>query len=390
MKIDVYAVSWNEEVLMPHFLEHYSFANNITIFDNESTDQTRNIAAKDPRVKIITFHTGGQIDDQHYLKIKNEAWKESRGKADYVIVCDMDEFLYHPELIEYLKLAKERGITIFRPRGFNAVTDTTPRATDNLANLCRYGVRATQMDKCVIFDPDAIEEINYSPGAHDYTPQGRVEVESPFDLKLLHMKYLGPEYMVQRYKQYSQRLSALNKEHGWGNHYLSAESEILANFQKTNSIANHENYAASRIDPENVESVFKDVCERIVGSGFKLDDQCAEVFEEILEVQPGHLPALNNLAVTMFVLARNKDALNLIKKLLSLLPNHIEGSFNYSQMLSAFNRQAESDGVFKNLLSDLSAIFADNPDLPEIFENARAKPHCFLIQLPQPMFVDFN
>ena len=52
---------------------------------------------KSPRyaTEVIPYSTGGKINDFKYLEIKNNAWKKSRGKADWVIVVDMDEFLYH-------------------------------------------------------------------------------------------------------------------------------------------------------------------------------------------------------------------------------------------------------------------------------------------------------
>jgi hypothetical protein len=31
----------------------------------------------------------------------NRCWKESRGRADWVFITDLDEFIYHPRLLEY-------------------------------------------------------------------------------------------------------------------------------------------------------------------------------------------------------------------------------------------------------------------------------------------------
>ncbi len=40
------------------------------------------------------------------------------------------------------------------------------------------------------------------------------------------MKFLNVDYIVQRYKMYSERLSDENLEMRWGYHYQQAEQEI--------------------------------------------------------------------------------------------------------------------------------------------------------------------
>ncbi len=41
MKIDVFTTCYNEQIILPYFLKHYKkFANNITVYDNMSTDNS--------------------------------------------------------------------------------------------------------------------------------------------------------------------------------------------------------------------------------------------------------------------------------------------------------------------------------------------------------------
>ena len=42
MKVKVYSICYNEEYMLPFFLQHYSFAD-IVVYDNESTDNSLEI-----------------------------------------------------------------------------------------------------------------------------------------------------------------------------------------------------------------------------------------------------------------------------------------------------------------------------------------------------------
>jgi hypothetical protein len=62
------------------------------------------------------------------------------------------------------------------------------------------------MNKLNIFSPDAVEEINYSPGRHSCQPVGDIVLPDRDELLLLHYKYLGFERTYQRHEQYGARL----------------------------------------------------------------------------------------------------------------------------------------------------------------------------------------
>ena len=127
MKLHVYTVCWNEEELLPFFFKHYErFADKIVAYDNMSDDSTPEILGAHPLCERRAFDTGGKVRDDLLLKVKNNAWKESRGEADWVIVCDADEFIFHPDLVGYLDSCRERDITIPQPTGFSMVCDDWP------------------------------------------------------------------------------------------------------------------------------------------------------------------------------------------------------------------------------------------------------------------------
>lgn len=100
--VHYYAVCWNEERMLPFMFDHYEhFVTRFTIYDNEADDDSEAILRSRNNVNIIKFHTDG-FDDNVHNDIKNSCWEKNRGRADYVIVCDVDEMLYHKDMQQIL------------------------------------------------------------------------------------------------------------------------------------------------------------------------------------------------------------------------------------------------------------------------------------------------
>lgn len=218
-------------MMLPHFLQYYSsFAEKITVYDNFSTDDSLEICSRFSKVHTKSYFTNNQIRDDIYLQIKNNAWKQSRGKADFVVVCDVDEWLYHPDLIAVLQQAKAGAVTAFQAIGYNMISSFTPGAEHSLLRDIRSGVRAPSFDKMIIFDPNKIEEINYEAGAHTALPVGELRIDRT-SLRLLHYKYMGLDYLVDRYRQMGERLSRHNKKFKLGHHYLFSSRKIRHEFE---------------------------------------------------------------------------------------------------------------------------------------------------------------
>ena len=114
--ITIYTICYNEQVILPYFIKWYRdrFPNcKIVVYDNESTDGTKNICLSTPNLQYIPYHTGNKLSDSTYLKIKNNAWKHA--ETDWVIVCDVDEFLdYNQTMLEL-----SNNDTLFKSKGFN-------------------------------------------------------------------------------------------------------------------------------------------------------------------------------------------------------------------------------------------------------------------------------
>ena len=129
MKIHAHILAWNEEKILPYTLDYYSeICTKIYVYDNMSTDGSDRIYKKYPKVSVIKWDSKNQIHEMNYVNIKNNGYKTySRNKnVDWVIVCDTDEFLYHPNLIEKLQEYKTKGINVPKVSGHDMVSESFP------------------------------------------------------------------------------------------------------------------------------------------------------------------------------------------------------------------------------------------------------------------------
>lgn len=222
MVIEAHILCYNELLIMPHTIRYYKqFCSKITVHDNYSTDGTPEYLQKHhPDVHISQYYTHNKLNDLAYLKIKNNCWKNSQ--ADYVIIVDADEFLYHENMVSLLKKLINNKIILPGVHGYNMYSENIPDQDICITKQIKKGVRANNFDKQCIFDPKQIIEINYLPGAHTCKPKLNNFVENnlflPF-FKLLHYKYINREYLLQKHAIYANRLSDANKLMGFGAEY---------------------------------------------------------------------------------------------------------------------------------------------------------------------------
>lgn len=234
MKPTIYTITYNEQLMLPFFIEHYRMrfpGCHIVIYDNESTDDTVKIA-KAAGCEVRLNLSGGRIINRQYLQIKNTCWCEA--ETDWVLVCDCDELLD----ITAAALAEEsnKGVSAIRAKAYNMVN------LNNDLNLkgITYGVRSESYDKLYLFKRTAITDINYAPGAHTCSPKGRVQY-SKLAYILRHYKYINPDYMVARHAEFAKRLSDEDNSRGYGGHYHYGETRIREEFE------------AARLNAVNIE-----------------------------------------------------------------------------------------------------------------------------------------
>ena len=215
--VTVYTVTYNEELIIEFFINHYrkNFPNcKIVIFDNYSTDKTVEIA-KSFGCHVIFYDTNNKFSDKKLIEIKNDCWKDS--ETEWVVVCDCDELIQINE--EQLKKEQKNGHTIFKFNGYNLMNHDD----DILESIC-YGWPDEAYDKILLFNKTKIKEINYNYGCHESNPVGILKYCKNYNM--FHYNFLGKNYTINRYKKFSERLSEENIELGLSYHYFNDEQQI--------------------------------------------------------------------------------------------------------------------------------------------------------------------
>jgi hypothetical protein len=229
--VHVYSLCWNEMEMLPFYLRHYrDVASRFFIFDDSSNDGSVQYLSGQPDVEVSRFHKDKDSFVLAAQRFYNECWKRSRGEADWVIICNIDEHLHHPDLPGYLDAQRDAGVTVIPSRGFQMISDRFPEPHETLARALRSGMPWPFLDKVSIFNPNAVDDINYCVGRHTTEPAGQVRMPATREVKLLHYKYLGLPYLIRRTAELRTGLRAIDIENRWGHHYLWSNEEIQRDF----------------------------------------------------------------------------------------------------------------------------------------------------------------
>ncbi len=233
MKIAVYTLCYNEEFILPFFIKHYSRYTDpslITIYDNHSTDSSRQIA-KDAGCRVLTFSSSNKFRDDIQQKIKNKCWKRQKNKADWVIIVDADEFIYHSDLLDFLTKAKAKKIHLCKATGYQMISKdfSCVDYSEQLYHTFKTGIHLVEYDKPCILDPTALKSTNFIVGNHEadpklYNSSKAVNIDKD-NLKLLHYSCFSWQYYWDKMQRRFARLSKWNLNNNWGIHYHGSEEE---------------------------------------------------------------------------------------------------------------------------------------------------------------------
>lgn len=221
----IFIVCYNEAIMIPHTVAHYRYrfpSCQITIYDNDSTDNSVELATS-LGCNVIRLDTQGILNEFSLTELRNSGWKVSN---DWVIVCDMDEWLCINE--SELKKEEESGTTILRVKGYNIIANSQSVKLEDLdlQNLTT-GVFNPYECKNICFNAKYITDIHFSLGAHTCSPVGNIKFsEKEYILK--HMDELGVGYKCYKNKLRFERSEQMRSKHGMCNHYVNDEA-ILKN-----------------------------------------------------------------------------------------------------------------------------------------------------------------
>lgn len=247
MRIHLYAQCWNDEWMLPYFFRHYDgLVDRYFIFDDGSTDASLALLRAHPKVVVERFER--KVADSFVLSelaFSNEAWKASRGQADWVIMTDLDEHLCHPDLHAYLARLESESVTVVPALGYQMISEVLPGAGDRLCDTITRGAPWVQMMKPSLFNPDAIREISYTPGRHKADPAGDVRVPATDELLLLHYKYIGLQRTHARHQLLRTGLREGDARNGWAHKYRWSFAQLQDDWKEV---------AAQAVDTRSVRS----------------------------------------------------------------------------------------------------------------------------------------
>lgn len=200
MIVHVYTIAHNEALLMPYFLRHYAtYASQIVVLDDASDDGTRDIVTACPSAELRDYPGPSQLDDGQFVRIYQRAYRASRGRADWVMCVDVDELVYHQDIVSALADARVAGYRLLQPIGYNMIGTAPPTTSGQIYDEIAEGVLADRgrhkFSKPIVFDP-AIE-LYWRTGRHAARSSGRLP-RPHCGLLLLHFRYLSRAYAADR------------------------------------------------------------------------------------------------------------------------------------------------------------------------------------------------
>ena len=236
--IHLYSICWNEEKMLPFFFKYYDkCVDRYIFFDDKSDDRTIELINQHPRAEVRPFPESN--NDSFVLSaqsVHNHCWKESRGNADWVIITPVDEFLYHPDIINFLIKCKTKKITAVPALGYQMLSEVFPDNNSDLITEVPNGTPWEEMNKLSLFDPHEIKETNFQLGRHEANPQGNIKYPRQDELLNLHFKYLSFNFLLERHKQLLHKLRCTDIKNNWGVQYKFSEEELRKKWNEFESM----------------------------------------------------------------------------------------------------------------------------------------------------------
>lgn len=231
--------------MLPYFMRHYEpFVDEFIILDDGSRDGSTEFLIDQAKVRLIKANRKQESYIERSNTFFNEAWKESRSTADWIIACNIDEHVYHENIGAYLQFCLEDGVTVLSAQGYEMVSLEFPSSHGRLCDEVRLGAQAqrltgpsSMLNKIMVFNPHTIQEVHFDVGRHTANPTGEVVYPHSVELKLLHYKFLGTDYAKQRYAELKSGLSLADKKQGLGSQYMWDTGKIQRNYESTLIIA---------------------------------------------------------------------------------------------------------------------------------------------------------
>jgi glycosyltransferase involved in cell wall biosynthesis len=235
MNIYVYLLCFNESPLLRHSIHHYKKylpSCKIIIYDNESTDNSVEIA-KSLGCDVISWSSGNIQDENIQLKLRNTIWKQHM--SGWIIMADMDEYLCVTE--QDLRIEQQIGTTILKTKGYEMIGESN---TIDLSDIDLQKIKKCLhnyfINKNVCFLKEAIIDMNYGAGCHSCNPSGTIKYSSN-EYKIKHMNYLGLPFLINKLTERYKRNEQMRKL-GMNVHYTQNVDDIEKRYTNMMNLSN--------------------------------------------------------------------------------------------------------------------------------------------------------
>lgn len=214
MSVWLYCICRDEQRILPYFLRHYTtFVDKLIFYDDGSVDGTPDLIRDCPKADLRKWPFPQGLMDDHFLDFANEQWKEARGHAYWVIWVDVDEFLYHPRILDVLDGYAKDGVELPLIDGYTMISHSFPTTQGQIYDEIRTGVPDNRWCKPAIFHG----HIQWTVGRHGINDRGFNPKRSAVsDIKLLHYRCLGLDYLKQRHARNWSRVPERCRQANYG------------------------------------------------------------------------------------------------------------------------------------------------------------------------------
>ena len=237
MQIEIISMWYNEEFLAPLFLQHYAFADRITVlFDTDTTDGTLPLLKACPKVTVVPVNSGDKLNDFFMRDTYNKQYLQST--ADWIVVADADEFIFplsHDyDLRKYLESRHNLPENVIKTKlcaVFRHVSDVDIDRTKPPIFQRRHGVREGWPGCGAVYNKPVI----CRPRVHDGWTHGRHYLLSASGVKIstemvfgTHWRSADPDFTLKRRLEQKNRMGKANIAAGYCRSYLlCTEKNIL-------------------------------------------------------------------------------------------------------------------------------------------------------------------
>ena len=244
-KIILYTLSYNESDIVEYSIDYWKRlgVDKAIVYDNYSKDDTVEKLKKYDWIEIRNFKTDGMTDDLHAI-IKNNCWKECRGKKDtWVIVCDFDEWLYAPDIDSVIDKMEKEKCSVLGTRWYAICNDSTPpyeegkllHQQSDKFYLQDVNRNYPDLGKFMLINPTMINDMGWSVGNHICNPKGdfKLYIAPNNEAVAIHLnKGLSEDYFVEKRKKMAARLSTLNRQKGYCFEYNFPEKQSREEYRE--------------------------------------------------------------------------------------------------------------------------------------------------------------